>query len=127
MQAIKLARRMNRFRSAAVKLTPAAVFALSCAVLLSWTAVAEACPTCKYALGSGEDHFINAWALSIVFMLMMPFLIAGSLSAYMYYLVRCARAEQAAKQAAASAEAAGVGPFDAEPNAEVREHETAGV
>jgi hypothetical protein len=125
MQASKLARRTNRFHSATAKVARAAVFALSCAVVLACTAVAEACPTCKYALGSGEDHFINAWALSIVFMLMMPFLIAGSLSAYMYYLVRCARAEQAAKQAAA--EAAGGVPFEAGRNAEAREHETAGV
>jgi hypothetical protein len=57
---------------------------------------------CKAALGSGAERFINAWGLSIVFMLSMPFVLAGSFSAYMYVLVRRARAEQAAKQAGLS-------------------------
>jgi hypothetical protein len=69
------------------------------AVLVVCVSSVEACPMCKAALGNGADHFINAWGLSIVFMLSMPFVLAGSLSAYMYVLVRRARAEQAAKQA----------------------------
>ena len=72
-------------------------FSASAIVLLS-TAAAEACPMCKTALGSNARHFINAWGASIVFMLSMPFLVAGSFSVYMYVLVRRARAEQAAKQ-----------------------------
>ncbi len=71
----------------------------ACAVVLLSTAAAEACPMCKTALGSGAQHFINAWGASIVFMLSMPFLLVGSFSVYMYVLVKRARAEQAAKQA----------------------------
>jgi len=71
----------------------------ACAAVLLSTAAAEACPMCKTALGSGAQHFINAWGASIVFMLSMPFLLVGSFSVYMYILVRAARAEQAAKQA----------------------------
>ena len=70
----------------------------ACAVVLLSTAAAEACPMCKTALGSGAQHFINAWGASIVFMLSMPFLLVGSFSVYMYVLVKRARAEQAAKQ-----------------------------
>ncbi|HEV7223389.1 MAG TPA: hypothetical protein VGN42_11855 [Pirellulales bacterium] len=84
--------RISRRRQAAALL---AAFAL----LLGCVSSAEACPMCKAALGSGADHFVNAWGLSIVFMLSMPFVLAGSLSAYMYVLVRRARAEQAAKEA----------------------------
>ena len=57
---------------------------------------------CKTALGTNAQHFINAWGASIVFMLSMPFLLVGGFSAYMYVLVRRARAEQAAKQTASS-------------------------
>ena len=73
-----------------------------CAIVLLATTAAEACPMCKTALGTNAQHFINAWGASIVFMLSMPFLLVGSFSAYMYILVRRARAEQAAKQAAAA-------------------------
>lgn len=76
----------------------------ACVMLLSG-AVAEACPMCKTALGSGADRHINAWGASIVFMLSMPFLLVGSFSIYMYILVRRTRAEQAAKQSAAAAAA----------------------
>lgn len=61
---------------------------------------------CKAALGTGAEAHINAWGISIVFMLSMPFLLVGSFSLYMYVLVRRARAEQTAKQAAAAPEAA---------------------
>ena len=79
-----------------------AAWSAACAIVLVSAASAEACPMCKAALGSGADRFINAWGLSIVFMLSMPFVLAGSFSAYMYVLVRRARAEQAAKQAGLS-------------------------
>jgi integral membrane sensor domain MASE1 len=69
------------------------------AVLLGCVSSAEACPMCKAALGSGADRFMNAWGLSIVFLLSMPFTLFGAFSIYMYVLVRRARAEQAAKQA----------------------------
>lgn len=108
MHAWKLVPRMNRRQTAA---TLAAA-----ALMLSWTAAAEACPMCKAALGTNADRFIHAWGLSIVFMLSMPFLLVSSFSLYMYYLVRRARAEQAAKEAAASLE-----------RADARQPETAGV
>ncbi len=105
--------------------TVARTWAMLAAVLLCTTA-AEACPMCKNALGTNADHFINAWGISIVFMLSMPFLLVGSFSAYMYYLVRRARAEQAGKQLMAAA-SAGASPFETQRPAEAPEHETAGV
>ena len=55
---------------------------------------AWACPMCKAALGSqGRNHgeWVCGFFWSILFMLSMPFLILGGLSAYMYSLVRQAR------------------------------------
>lgn len=55
---------------------------------------AGACPMCKAALGSqGRNHgdWVGGFFWSILFMLSMPFLILGGLSAYMYRLVRQAR------------------------------------
>ena len=69
----------------------------ACAGLLICTAAAEACPMCKAALGAGAEAHINAWGISIVFMLSMPFLLVGSFSLYMYVLVRRARAQEAAR------------------------------
>jgi hypothetical protein len=98
-------------------------FAATVIALASETA-ANACPMCKAALGSGADHFVNAWGISIVFMLSMPFLLMGSLSAYMYYLVRRARAEQAAKQVASAPSGSQGNPFAPPSRLESRDRET---
>lgn len=66
------------------------------AVLAVWLMAADvwACPMCKAALGSsgrGHGDLVGGFFWSILFMLSMPFLILGGLSAYMYWLVRQAR------------------------------------
>ena len=69
------------------------VLAVMLAILLV-TTDAWACPMCKAALGSqGRSHgdWVGGFFWSILFMLSMPFLILGGLSAYMYSLVRQAR------------------------------------
>ncbi|HVA45914.1 MAG TPA: hypothetical protein VNH11_05960 [Pirellulales bacterium] len=68
------------------------------AVVMMTANDALACPMCKAALGShGRDHgdLVGGFFWSILFMLSMPFLIFGSLSTYMYLLVRRARREAA--------------------------------
>lgn len=77
---------------------------------------AAACPMCKAALGShdsGHGDLVGGFFWSILFMLSMPFLIFGSLSTYMYLLVRRARREQAARKSApAAVEMFADGPVD---------------
>ncbi len=71
----------------------ALVVAVVLAALLTATD-AWACPMCKAALGSqgrGHGDLVGGFFWSILFMLSMPFLILGGLSAYMYWLVRQAR------------------------------------
>lgn len=73
-------------------------------VLLAGDALA--CPMCKVALGShdgGHGDLVGGFFWSILFMLSMPFVIFGSLSAYMYMLVRRARREQFQREIAAAA------------------------
>lgn len=80
----------TRWRRAAHLLLSAAVLSI---VMLAATD-AWACPMCKAALGSsGRNHgdWVGGFFWSILFMLSMPFLILGGLSAYMYSLVRQAR------------------------------------
>jgi hypothetical protein len=62
--------------------------------------VAEACPTCKDNLTRDGQltGMARGYAYSILFMLSMPPLIFGSLSAYFYWEVRKARRAQAAVQ-----------------------------
>lgn len=84
----------TRWRRAAPLVLIAAVLSI---VMLTATD-AWACPMCKAALGSsGRDHgdWVGGFFWSILFMLSMPFLILGGLSAYMYWLVRKARRDGA--------------------------------
>ena len=67
--------------------------------VLSTAATALACPTCKNAL-AGHDHIVQGYFWSILFMMSMPFLLLGSFTAYMYWEVRKARAQQAASRQA---------------------------
>jgi heme/copper-type cytochrome/quinol oxidase subunit 2 len=60
----------------------------------SWAA---ACPTCKDALAQHDPEHANlvrGYFWSILFMMSMPFLILGGLSAYLYFEVRRARAKR---------------------------------
>ena len=70
------------------------VFALALTLFLP--AAAWACPSCKDGLEQGQEHLIQSYFWSILFMMSMPFVIFGSLSAYFYYEVCRARARQMA-------------------------------
>jgi hypothetical protein len=72
------------------------------AVFVVGASVATACPMCKAGLAGEHDRLIQAWGVSIVFLLSMPFMLVTSFSAYMYVLVRRARREEAARRAAAA-------------------------
>jgi len=74
--------------------------ALSIALLL--VGVAWGCPTCKDSLAGdpASASLVRGYAYSILFMLSMPPLIFGGLSAYFYWEVRRAKAREAkARQA----------------------------
>jgi len=65
------------------------------AAMLSAT-IASACPTCKDSLAHdpASAGLVRGYAYSILFMLSMPPLILGGLSAYFYWEVRKAKARQ---------------------------------
>jgi heme/copper-type cytochrome/quinol oxidase subunit 2 len=69
------------------------------AVIMLWTGVAFACPTCKDSLAHdpASANLVRGYAYSIVFMLSMPPLIFSGLSAYFYWEVRKAKARETAK------------------------------
>ena len=70
----------------------------TCALLAGWfPACAMACPTCKDSL---TENYVQAYGISIVFMMSMPFIIFGALSAYFYYEVCKARRQKQAEQSA---------------------------
>ena len=75
-----------------------AVFAAALLTLALWAAAATACPTCKENLAHdpASANLVRGYAYSILFMLSMPPLIFGGLSAYFYWEVRKAKARQAA-------------------------------
>jgi hypothetical protein len=62
--------------------------------LLACSTLSQACPTCRYAIAerTAQAGIIQGYFWSILFMMSMPFLILGGLSAYFYYQVRRARA-----------------------------------
>lgn len=73
--------------------------------------VATACPTCKDNLAHdpASANLARGFYYSILFMVSMPFVIFGSLTAYFYWEVRKAKARQSAqpgKQEVAKAELA---------------------
>jgi hypothetical protein len=69
---------------------------LSLTVIALLTPLALACPTCKDNLAHdpASASLVRGYAYSILFMLSMPPLILGGLSAYFYWEVRKARARQ---------------------------------
>ncbi len=56
---------------------------------------AEACPTCKLALEGGTDHSQQGYAMSILFMMSMPFLI---FSGWTIFVVRSIYKQKAIDQ-----------------------------
>ncbi len=74
-----------------------AVIVWALLMLALWAAAAMACPTCKDNLAHdpASANLVRGYAYSILFMLSMPPLILGGLSAYFYWEVRKAKARQA--------------------------------
>ena len=68
--------------------------------------VALACPTCTNGLGNDPAHssMVQGYFWSIVFMMSMPFLVLGGISAYFYYEIRRARSRQATAAARSAAQ-----------------------
>src|SRR5262245_24957353 len=73
------------------------VILLAVAGCLLCSGAALACPTCKESLAHdpASANLVRGYAYSILFMLSMPPLIFGGLSAYFYWEVRKARARAA--------------------------------
>jgi hypothetical protein len=80
-----------------------AVLVVLLVIFVGGESVAMACPMCKAGLAGEHDRLIQAWGVSIVFLLSMPFVLVTSFSAYMYLLVRRARHDEAARRAAVPA------------------------
>ena len=78
-----------------------ALLVFTVAVALLFPEIGLACPSCKQALASqdpSQGDIVSGYFWSILFMMSMPFTILGSLSGYMYLLVRRANADKAAKE-----------------------------
>lgn len=75
-------------------LKPAFIVVVMLTVIGVLAVSAEACPTCKDGIQSGENaaNVVAGYFWSIVFMMSMPFLIFGSLVTYFYLQIRKARA-----------------------------------
>ena len=73
--------------------------ALAILLVLVLADVATACPTCKENLAAdpAAANLVRGYFWSILFMLSMPPLILGGLSAYFYYEVRRARAQKSSQ------------------------------
>ncbi len=75
------------------------------AIVVLTASVAWACPGCKDALAENDperNSLVKGYMYSILFMLAMPVAILGGFSAYMYRLVRRARAERIADEGSTS-------------------------
>jgi len=75
-----------------------AVVGAALIALVVFAQVALACPTCKDNLAHdpASANLVRGYAYSILFMLSMPPLIFGGLSAYFYWEVRKAKARRGA-------------------------------
>ncbi len=104
---------MTKFLQSIRRRVPAVL--LVAAVVLSMSALATACPTCKEGIaGSDPNHerMVAGYFYSILFMMSMPFLVLGTFGSFAYLSVRRART-------AAEVEAAGdgsVAPPDGTPS-----------
>jgi heme/copper-type cytochrome/quinol oxidase subunit 2 len=85
----------------------AAVLCAAIAIVLVLSGVASACPTCKENLAHdpATANLARGFYYSILFMVSMPFVIFGGMSAYFYWEVRKAKAQQAAGRAVAASAA----------------------
>lgn len=78
-------------------------FALLFVLVLFVAQAASACPTCKDNLGDpASANLARGFYYSILFMLSMPYLILGCIGFYFYSLIRKARREREAAEAAAA-------------------------
>ena len=79
----------------------------SVAIVTLLAGVASACPTCKDNLAHdpATANLARGFYYSILFMVSMPFVIFGGMSAYFYWEVRKAKAQQAAQHAVAASAA----------------------
>jgi heme/copper-type cytochrome/quinol oxidase subunit 2 len=70
------------------------------AIALAFAEIAAACPTCKESLAHdpASASLARGFYYSILFMVSMPFVIFGGMSAYFYWEVSRARARQATEQ-----------------------------
>ena len=77
--------------------TRSRLVAIALALILA--SAASACPTCKDSLAhdAATVNLARGYYYSILFMVSMPFLIFGGLSAYFYWEVRKAKARQLAE------------------------------
>ena len=84
-----------------LKLTKTLAFFGAAALVLLLAGVATACPSCKESLAHdpAAANLARGFYYSILFMVSMPFVIFGSMSAYFYWEVRKAQARQAAELA----------------------------
>jgi hypothetical protein len=70
--------------------------AVCLAVLFGGASVASACPSCQAALAGGNGDLARGLYYSILFMMSMPFAIAGTFAGLMY---RAVKREQRRKEA----------------------------
>jgi hypothetical protein len=72
---------------------------LAVAVVLAATVgIADACPTCKAALGShdkAQGDIVSAYMYSILFMMAMPFVTISAFGTYLYFTVQRAKRARA--------------------------------
>jgi heme/copper-type cytochrome/quinol oxidase subunit 2 len=74
-------------------------YGLAILLAVTWSTVAWSCPNCKDTLANdpAQAGLVRGFFWSIMFMVSMPFLVFGGISAYFYWEVRRARlASQAA-------------------------------
>lgn len=79
------------------------VAALTLLVIVCCQSIATACPNCRDALAQNDPTsagLARGYALSIMFMLSMPFLLTAGLGTYFYLLVRQARKRALTKNVA---------------------------
>lgn len=70
-------------------------------LMLCWTSVGVACPTCKDALADSDPahaRMVAGYFYSILFMMSVPFILVGSFCGYAYMLVRRARSASPAEK-----------------------------
>ena len=74
-------------------------YGLAILFAVTWSTVAWSCPNCKDTLANdpAQAGLVRGFFWSIMFMVSMPFLVFGGISAYFYWEIRRARlASQAA-------------------------------